>query len=184
MKYSVETLLKEIAEGKEHQYLFFWKNDPSEDGTIIQSCLSQWWDEGFEVENIRYATAEHWMMAEKARLFQDEEMVKAILEDKSPASAQKFGRQVKGFNKATWVQHRFEIVKQGSLHKFAKNEALKAFLLGTKNQVLVEASPLDKIWGIGLDEANENAGNPTKWNGLNLLGFALMEARDELLLEN
>lgn len=181
MKYSIEQLLKEIAEDKQHDYLFFWKNDPSEDGTITKTCLSQWWDEGFVVDNIQYHTAEHWMMAEKARLFKDEKMVQAILADSSPAAAQKFGRQVKGFNKEIWIQNRFEIVKQGSIHKFSYNEALKNFLLSTKETVLVEASPQDKIWGIGMDEHHEDANNPEKWDGLNLLGFALMEAREELL---
>lgn len=181
MKHSIEQLLKEIAEGKKHEYLFFWKNTPSEDGTIIKTCLSQWWHEGFVVEGKTYATAEHWMMAEKARLFKDEEMEKAILADDSPAAAQKFGRQVKGFDKEIWIQNRFEIVKQGSIHKFSYNEALKTFLLNTQETVLVEASPQDKIWGIGMDEQHENATNPEKWEGLNLLGFALMEAREELL---
>ncbi|WP_295221067.1 NADAR family protein [uncultured Chryseobacterium sp.] len=79
-----------------------------------------------------------------------------------------------------WDEHKYEIVKQGNLLKFSQNEKLKEFLLSTEDKVLVEASPYDTIWGIGMPETNPKAGNPSEWNGENLLGFALMEVRDEL----
>lgn len=120
------------------------------------------------------------MMAKKAELFGDKEMAVKIVAAKSPAEAKDLGRQVKNFNEAIWNEKRFEIVVEGNFHKFNQNEDLKAFLLDTKKRVLVEASPVDKIWGIGLTAESDKAENPLLWNGLNLLGFALMEVRDQL----
>ncbi|MCL4163971.1 UNVERIFIED_CONTAM: hypothetical protein GTU68_044394 [Idotea baltica] len=120
------------------------------------------------------------MMAEKARLFKDDEMLDKILQAGSPAQAKKLGRQVHDFDQAIWESKRSEIVSQGNLHKFNQHPELKAFLLTTKNRVLVEASPRDTIWGIGLSAKNERASVPPKWRGKNLLGFALMEVRDLL----
>lgn len=119
-------------------------------------------------------------MAEKARLFQDDEMLEKILLAQSPAQAKKFGRQVRGFDQAAWEGKRLEIVVQGNLHKFNQHPDLKNFLLNTKQRVLVEASPRDTIWGIGLSAKNERAAVPAQWRGKNLLGFALMEVRDLL----
>lgn len=104
----------------------------------------------------------------------------AILGAASPAEAKKLGRLVRGFDQARWNAERFGIVVEGSVHKFGQDPALRDFLLGTANRVLVEASPRDLIWGIGLGAANEAAGDPRRWRGRNLLGFALMEARERL----
>ena len=120
------------------------------------------------------------MMAKKAELFKDDIVLEKILQAKSPAEAKKFGREVKNYNETIWLAARFEIVKQGNYHKFSQNSELKTFLLNTKDRVLVEASPVDAIWGIGMASDHKNALNPAKWQGLNLLGFALMEVRDEL----
>lgn len=87
---------------------------------------------------------------------------------------------MRGFDQARWNAERFGIVVEGSVHKFGQDPALRDFLLGTANRVLVEASPRDLIWGIGLGAANEAAGDPRRWRGRNLLGFALMEARERL----
>ena len=90
------------------------------------------------------------------------------------------GRDVKGFDDETWSRHRFEIVVRGNEAKFGQNEDLKAFLLSTGEDILVEASPVDRIWGIGLAEDDPCATNPAQWQGLNLLGFALMTVRSML----
>lgn len=163
------------------KYIFFWGHRPSADGSIIKTCMSQWWEgAAFEVDGHRYETAEHWMMAAKARLFNDSEILEQILAEKSPAKVKKLGRKVQNFDSKIWAENNFEIVTQGNFHKFGQNEALKNYLLNTGNRVLVEASPYDRIWGIGLTQDAKNIKNPHTWQGDNLLGFALMEARDML----
>jgi len=126
---------------------------------------------------VHYPTAEHFMMAEKARLFGDDEARARILKAGSPAAAKKLGRTVRGFTEAAWARARFDIVVAGSRAKFGQNADLAAFLAATGDRVLVEASPVDRIWGIGLAATSPAATQPEKWRGLNLLGFALMVAR-------
>ena len=120
------------------------------------------------------------MMAKKAELFKDDEVLEKIIQCNSPAEAKKLGREVKNYDDKLWLENRYEIVKQGNFYKFSQNLDLKNFLLNTKDRVLVEASPVDPIWGIGMAEDHKDVLNPEKWKGLNLLGFALMEVRDEL----
>jgi ribA/ribD-fused uncharacterized protein len=174
MKYNIQNI------APESKFLFFWGHQPSSDGTIIKTCFSQWWLSSFEVDKVVYKTAEHWMMAKKAELFKDDKVLEKILQAKSPAEAKKFGREVKNYNETLWLAARFDIVKEGNYHKFNQNTELKEFLINTKNRVIVEASPVDAIWGIGLASDHKDIENPEKWRGLNLLGFALMEVRDEL----
>ena len=178
MHYSKKELIKEFNKGKKQKWLFFWGHQKGK--TITASCLSQWYGSSFKKDGITYPTAEHWMMAEKARLFKDEDMLQKIIKSKSPGEAKKLGRKVKGFKNDVWLNHRYEIVKQGNLLKFAQNPSLKDFLINTKKRVLVEASPVDQIWGIGLAADDDRSKNPLQWKGDNLLGFALMEVRDEL----
>lgn len=174
MKYTIENIKPE------NKFLFFWGHQPSKDGTITKACLSQWWINSFVVDDVEYKTAEHWMMAKKAELFYDKEVLGKILIAESPAEAKKLGREVKNYDDAVWLNNRYEIVKQGNFHKFSQNADLKEFLLQTQNRVLVESSPVDPIWGIGMAHDHADANYPEKWSGLNLLGFALMEVRDEL----
>ncbi len=180
MKYTRKEIEKLHQAGKKLKYLFFWGHRAHPSGETTSSCFSQWWNSSFEVGGIVYPTAEHWMMAEKARLFNDPETLEKIIHAKGPAKAKQLGRQVIGFNQQAWEEKRMEIVVKGNLHKFSQNPELKAFLLNTGKRVLVEASPVDKIWGIGMDAKNEFCSNPMRWKGLNLLGFALMEVRDLL----
>ncbi|WP_404797632.1 NADAR family protein [Streptomyces pristinaespiralis] len=177
---TIDELIKRTADGRRVKCLHFWGHTPRKDGTIGASCLSQWWPSPFEVDGVRYATAEHWMMAAKARLFGDAEAERKALAAKSPAEAKKAGRLVRGFDDAVWERERFQIVRSGSVHKFGQDAALRDFLLATGDRVLVEASPMDRVWGIGLAADDERAQDPVRWRGLNLLGFALMEAREEL----
>jgi ribA/ribD-fused uncharacterized protein len=180
---SRESLVRAVRSGAGITYLHFWGHRPRPDGRIGVSCLSQWWPSPFVVDDVVYATAEHWMMAAKARLFEDREAEQRALAAGSPAEAKKEGRLVRGFDETTWERERFRIVVEGSVHKFASDPALRSFLLGTGSKVLVEASPMDRVWGIGLAANDEAASHPERWRGLNLLGFALMQARERLLTQ-
>src|SRR5262249_33177404 len=177
---NLEDLLRAISSGLHPTYLFFWGHKPLPNGEIGKSCFSQWWPAPFSVNGVSYPTAEHFMMAGKAQLFGDEETRAQILKAGSPKAAKQFGRQVKGFKETEWVEARFELVVTGNLAKFSQNRELGKYLLGTGDKVLAEASPVDRIWGIGLAAENEQAMNPEQWRGLNLLGFALMEVRQRL----
>ncbi|GGU34668.1 NADAR family protein [Streptomyces violascens] len=176
----LDQLIAQVKNGDRIKYLHFWGHRPQRDGSLGPSCFSQWWPSRFVVDGVEYATAEHWMMASKARLFGDAEAERAALTAANPALAKKAGRLVRGFDEAVWRRERYGAVLAGSLHKFGQDEALRAYLLGTGNRVLVEASPLDRIWGIGLAADAPEADDPARWRGLNLLGFALTEAREQL----
>ncbi|MEO3867932.1 NADAR family protein [Nonomuraea sp. B12E4] len=166
--------------GQKLKYLYFWGHRPARDGGAGPGCLSQWWPVTFDADGHTFASAEHYMMAHKAWLFGDEESAGKILAAGHPGEAKKLGRTVRDFDEAVWNARRFGIVVRGSLAKFGQHADLAAFLLGTSNRVLVEASPLDRVWGIGLAADDERAASPATWRGLNLLGFALMAARGAL----
>lgn len=180
MKYTVAWLLEQYQKDSKIKYVFFWGHQPTKDGSISESCFSQWWPSSFTVDGIAYKTAEHWMMAQKARLFEDQHHLNLILTCSSPAEAKKLGRQIANFDTTLWDQHKYAFVVEGNYHKFSQNANLRAFLLHTGERVLVEASPVDSIWGIGMAKNDEAIYDPTKWKGENLLGFALMEVRDQL----
>ncbi len=190
---SRDALVRAVHAGARIKYLHFWGHRPRPDGRVGASCLSQWWPSPFTVAGVRYATAEHWMMAGKARLFGDAAAERAVLAAGHPAEAKKAGRLVRGFDEATWERERFRIVVDGSVHKFGAHPGLRTFLLSTGERsemgvppaegwgrVLVEASPVDPAWGIGLAADDDAASDPERWRGPNLLGFALMEARKRL----
>lgn len=162
------------------KWVCFWGHTAKGDAAVGQWVLSQWWPCRFSVGGLEYQSAEHWMMAQKAQLFGDDAAVPGILAARTPAEAKKLGRQVRGFDEARWKAACFEIVTSGNVHKFGQDPVLRDYLLGTANRVLVEASPRDLVWGIGLGAANEAATDPRRWRGRNLLGFALMEARERL----
>lgn len=146
--------------------------------------LSQWLPAPFIVESIEYATAEHFMMAQKALLFGDGEAFTNIVSSPTPSEAKTLGRAVKGFDEAKWASHRFDIAYRGNLAKFSQHDALRRWLLATENKVLVEASPNDVIWGIGLHIEHVDVHVPELWRGLNLLGFVLMKVRRVLKVED
>jgi ribA/ribD-fused uncharacterized protein len=132
------------------------------------------------VDGVRYSSAEHYMMVAKARLSGDTETAGKILAAPHPGAAKALGRQVRGFDERRWAEHRFDVVIAGNMAKFGQHPQLRDFLASTSNRVLVEASPRDRVWGIGLAAGDERAGSPECWPGLNLLGFALMEVRHRL----
>lgn len=183
MKYNINWLIGQYNENQPLQYLFFWGHQPSKDGSITQSCFSQWWLSSFEDESKTFKTAEHWMMYQKAMLFNNAAIAENILETQSPAEVKKLGRMITGFDAALWDAHKFDIVVKGNYHKFSQNKSLKDYLINTGNSILTEASPVDNIWGIGMAVNDVNIENPLLWKGENLLGFALMEVRDTLINE-
>jgi len=162
------------------KFLFFWGHQPERDGSIGKGCLSQWWPCTFVVDGVPFASAEHYMMWRKALLFNDQAAAKQVLAARTPAQAKALGRQVYGYVDAEWEAARLEIVIEGNLAKFGQDPALRTFLLGTGSRVLVEASPQDRVWGIGLVASDPRASDPSSWLGLNLLGEALMEVRSRL----
>src|SRR6266545_3989606 len=146
-------------------------------GAIGAGCLSQWWPAEFTVDGVAYRTAEHWMMAGKARLFADAEGLAAVVTAPSTGAAKAAGRKVRGFDEGRWAAARYDLIVAGNLAKFGQHADLREFLLTTGDRVLVEASPFDRIWGIGMGPNNPAALRPSAWRGQNLLGFALMEVR-------
>jgi hypothetical protein len=162
------------------KYLFFWGHRPQRDGSVGSGCLSQWWPAEFTVDGVLFRTAEHYMMWRKATLFGDRPMAERILAARHPRDAKMLGRGVAGFDDRKWAAERFEIVVTGSVAKFGRHPSLREWLVGTGERVLVEASPTDRVWGIGLAASDERAADPARWRGLNLLGFALMQAREQL----
>jgi ribA/ribD-fused uncharacterized protein len=162
------------------KYLFFWGHTPKKAGVVGAECLSQWYPTPFEVDGARFATAEHYMMWGKAHLFGDSEAAAKIVAAGHPQQAKSLGRTIATFDEDVWAAERLAIVTAGNVEKFRQNPDLLAFLLGTGDRVLVEASPLDRVWGIGLAAGDEKARDPAQWRGLNLLGKALMAARETL----
>ena len=172
-------LIQWTQRGKKAKYLFFWGHQKPKFG-VNQSCFSQWFVAPFEIDGHRYPCAEHYMMAQKAKLFGDTEIYNKILSAQSPNKAKALGRQVQKFDQAVWEKYRFDIVVDANMAKFEQHESLKQFLLETGDRILVEASPVDKIWGIGLAADDDKAAKPQCWPGDNLLGFALMVVREKL----
>lgn len=160
-------------------FLFFWGHH-SKPGKITKACLSQWYPCKFTVNGIHYNCAEQFMMAEKARIMEDEETRQKILISTDPQEIKVLGRQVRHFDESRWQKHRMSTVITGNFHKFMDNDDLKAFLLKTGDKILVEASPYDTVWGIGMKEDNPDCHNPRLWKGENLLGFALMDVRETI----
>ena len=178
MKYTIQNITERFQKKEKLKFLFFWGHTGKNE--ITKSCFSQWFPMRFQEEGVVYHTAEHYMMVGKARLFNDQESLEKIRQSVSPSQAKSLGRKVKNFDPKIWDEHKYDLVKKGNFLKFSQNTKCKDFLLSTGDKILVEASPYDRIWGIGMLETDTRAENPLLWNGENLLGFALMEVRDEL----
>lgn len=170
MKYNNDWV---IRSGRK-DFLFFWGNDPDKP-------YSQWYPSPFQQGGNVFHTAEHWMMYHKAITFHDVEAAQTILGNSDPAFAKRQGRLLKEYNDDIWNKIKYHIVRQGNVLKFSLPQ-FKPILLATGEQILVEASPFDKVWGIGLGVEDEDCANPENWKGENLLGYAIMEARDIIKL--
>jgi len=182
MKYSIGELIAQNTFATQES-IFFWKPSPN---CFDKSCLGQWQSSLFEVDIDTFTCAEQYIMVEKARLFKDKQIEEQIRQSSDPKEMKALGKKVKNFNQTIWDKVKYSIVLNGNYYKFSQNKPMRDFLLSTGNKILVEASPLDTIWGIGLKDDNPKANTPTMWRGKNLLGFALMEVRGELrrLYEN
>lgn len=171
---NLQELQRNIAKGQEFEYAFFWGPFPK-DGKY--SPFSQWYKSDFTVDGETYCCMEQYMMAAKATLFGDAKARALIMMTNNPKDIKALGRQVRNFNDKMWMGVMREVVIKGNYHKFIQNAKLKDLLMSTGDMVLVEASPFDKRWGIGMKADDPNADNPLKWRGENVLGFALMEVR-------
>jgi ribA/ribD-fused uncharacterized protein len=172
-------LIAAVERGERPRFLFFWGHTPKGPG-LGPWILSNWFLSPFVIDGLEYPTNEHWMMAEKARLFGDEVALARVLRAASPGEAKAIGREVRGYDDARWAAVRFAAVARGCEAKLRQNEAMGEYALRTGDAVLVEASPRDRIWGIGMSASHPDATDPRRWQGENLLGFALMKARAAL----
>ncbi len=154
------------------RFTFFWGGP-----------FSQWHPCTFRVEGMRYNCAEQYMMQQKALLFGDTEMAAEIMSARHPRRQKALGRQVRRFNGERWAQVARDIVFRGNLAKFTQDAELQAILLATAGTTLVEASPRDSIWGIGLAEDDPRAQNRSSWRGTNWLGEVLTRVRETILQE-
>ena len=168
---------------KDDEPIFFWR--PHEE----YGFLGQWYPSPFTTqsplspsETVTFPNCETYMMFHKAILFDDAEVAQEILEaGEDPKMVKALGRKVKGFDATIWDERKFGIVVDGNREKFGQNGDLRELLVKTEGRELIEASPLDRIWGIGFGKTNAmKMQNKRRW-GKNLLGKALMQVRDELV---
>ncbi len=178
---SNEKLFEHLEARNVVDYLFFWGYEAGEkEGEVGKSCFSQWHDSPFELDGFVWPTAEHYMMAQKAIIFKDSQSLQMIKNTNSPREAKALGRMVKNFDNKIWDKHKYEVVLLANIAKFTAHPELKEFLLSTGDDIIVEASPYDRVWGIGLDQTDPRCNDPKKWMGENLLGYVLMHARELL----
>ena len=155
------------------KFTFFWSGP-----------FSQWHPSSFkDSAGIKYSCAEQYMMYQKALVFNDMERAEAILKTGNPKEQKRLGRLVANYDDALWVPKAEDIVYQGSYYKYTQNLNLKKLLFVTAGTTLVEASPRDNRWGVGLSEDDPRILDPATWRGENKLGFILTKLRDNLINE-
>ena len=149
------------------------------------ACFSNWYPTKFTCDEFgkTFANVEQYMMWRKAVLFKDPKKALQIMATNNPGACKKLGRQVSGFDQTVWDENCEEIVTRGCFLKFSQNEDLKNILLSTGEATLAEASPYDRIWGIGLSVSQAQGKTEADWKGKNLLGNCLMTVREELTKE-
>jgi len=152
--------------------IFFWG------GIFSQWAKCDFYDSDID---ITFNCAEQAMMYKKAMLFKDYDAMKTILAESDPRNMKAIGRTIKNYDDALWTEHRFNIVRDINFMKFSQNSKFKELLLLTDGFELVECSPEDKIWGIGLSENDPDVLDRDKWKGMNLLGDAIVEARNKII---
>ena len=150
-------------------YDFFWGGP-----------FSNWYPSNFVVDGRRFNCGEQFMMFEKAMTFEDEITANEIMETSNPRDQKKLGRKVRNYDDKVWSEVRYEKVKRGLLEKYKQDPFFYNYLKERKDKIIVEASPYDRIWGIGFGENDPDLlEKKDKW-GLNLLGRCIMEIADEL----
>lgn len=151
------------------KFVFFWGNN---------STFSNWYPEYFQHNGVWYNCSEQYMMQQKALLFKDYESAAKIMTESSPKEQKALGRKIADFNKETWIRECIDIMVPGLVSKFMQSPIANKEILLSGNRIIVEASPVDEIWGIGMGQDNPDVEDQSKWNGLNLLGVCLMKTRD------
>lgn len=192
MKYDLDWLVKRVNAGEDINLIGFWGKAK---GAQDEKVFSNFYPSHFEVElqnvpegvvlnpdgKFTFNCNEQYFMYRKAVEFSDTASIVKILQDGlHPKEYKALGRDVSGFNAERWRRNGYTAMVDGLRYKFSQNDDLKAIILSSSDSVLVEAAPRDTTWGIGYSMSNENWTNPNLWRGKNLLGFALMEVRDEL----
>jgi ribA/ribD-fused uncharacterized protein len=161
--------LKMKYEKETEKYIFFWNG-----------IFSQWYQSEMVIDGITYNCCEQYMMHQKALTFNDHEIAEKVMKAKLPNDQKSLGRQVKGFNKDLWDRVCVGIVYKGNYAKFTQSKKLKDLLLETGEKIIVEASPYDQIWGIGMGCEEDGIEDPVNWKGLNLLGWSIMLVRNQI----
>ena len=154
---------------KTDKYVFFWNG-----------IYSQWYPSPVVIDGMEFNCMEQWMMWNKAKLFEDDEVADLIMSTLRPSKQKELGRTVIGFNKEKWDAVAYDIVVKGNYEKFTQHKDLQEELLKTKDSILVEASPYDTIWGIGMGKNSPGIENEKNWKGLNLLGKAITEVKKRI----
>jgi ribA/ribD-fused uncharacterized protein len=171
-----------MATNNYQHVIFFCGHDETRNGKKVY--FSNWYPVSFtDDQDIVYQNTEQYMMYKKAILFGDKMMADKILECSDPRKIKQMGRRVKNFKEDIWRQNAQDIVTQGCYYKFSQNPELKQFLLSTKDKIIVEASPYDKIWGIGLNTRDAMKIPMENWPGSNWLGECLMKVRHQISLD-
>lgn len=168
-------MLKETVKGhfENDKYVFFWGGP-----------FSNWYKSAYTYANVEYNCSEQHLMAAKALLFQDTVTYYKILTERNPREQKALGRAVANYDEAVWEKYREGVMFSALYQKFSQNKDLLKILLDTGDKTIVESSPYDRVWGIGLHVDDENILNESKWMGLNLLGKSLMKTRIILASEN
>jgi ribA/ribD-fused uncharacterized protein len=159
------------------KHIFFYSHATKSAGAVF----SQFYPSAFvDGSGVSYNCAEQYMMSHKALTFDDKITHAKIMAATDPKVIKALGRETKNFDDRIWDGVKFDIVVEGNRLKFTQNPDLQEILMETIGKTLVEASPYDKVWGIGLSEATAKKMSSNKWPGENLLGLALMKVRDEI----
>lgn len=151
-------------------YVLFWHGE-----------FSNWYGCDFTYKGVKFTSSEQAMMWEKANLFGDTEVANAIMRTNNPKEQKALGRKVRGFDVSVWEDNAVRLVTDICYEKFTQNKHLLTCILSYPGKTFVEASPLDKVWGIGLHYDDALASDKTQWNGTNWLGVCLNNVRDRII---
>ena len=154
-----------------NKYTFFWET---------KYVFSNWHPAKFVMNGIKFGNSEQAFMYYKAKLFGDEYSMEKILKNSDPRKVKQLGREISGFDEKIWDENKFQIMYNVNYAKYSQNPKMLNKLISTKGTNLVEASPFDNIWGIGLFEIDAKRLSPNLWPGKNLLGKVLDKVRDDL----
>lgn len=152
-------------------------HDGAEAVLFYGGSLSQWAATPFEVDGVAFNCAEQYMMAKKAAVFRDWASLEAIMASRSPSDQKARGRLARGFDASVWEAVALDVVRTATGAKLCAHPGIRAALLATGDALVVEASPTDTVWGIGLAETDSRALDRRQWRGRNLLGRCIMDVR-------